>query len=74
MGTGWAQREARGTQRGSRGGSMGQRLEPKASQPALGSMLGVALNLKPVHCPSGAQGHQGRMVAQMVALQGLMGK
>lgn len=53
---------------------MGQRLEPKASQPALGSMLGVALNLKPVHCPSGAQGHQGRMVAQMVALQGLMGK
>lgn len=53
---------------------MRRQLEPKAPQPALGSMSGFVLNLKPTHCPSGAQGPPGRTVAWIVALWGLMGR
>lgn len=51
---------------------MRHQLEHKASQAALGCMMGFALHFK--HCPSGKQGHLGKTVAQVVALQRLVGR
>lgn len=73
-GTEWAQYKASGTQYDSGRGWVRERLEPKASQLALGLMTEFALNLKPMHCRLGAQGHLGRTVAQRVALRGLTGR
>lgn len=72
MGTEWAQHKANGTQCGSWGGWVRHQLEHKASQAALGCMMGFALHFK--HCPSGKQGHLGKTVAQVVALQRLVGR
>lgn len=49
---------------------MRHQLEPKASQAALGYVMGFALNFK--HSPLGTQSHPGKIVAQVVALQRLM--
>lgn len=70
--TGWTQHEANGIQCGSWGSWVSHQLEPKASQAALGCMMGFALNFK--HRPLGRQGHPGKMLAQVVALQRLMDK
>lgn len=51
---------------------MRHQLEHKASQAALGCMMGFALHFK--HCPPGTQGHLGKTVAQVVALQRLVGR
>lgn len=49
---------------------MRHRFEPKASQALLGCMMSFALNFK--LCPPGAQGHPGKVVTQVMALQRLM--
>lgn len=46
---------------------MRHQLEPKASQAALGCMMGFTLNFK--YHPPGRQGHLGKIVAQVAALK-----
>lgn len=72
IGTGWAHRKADGTQCDSWGGWVRHQLEHKASQAVLGCKMGSALNFK--HCLPGMQGHPGKTVAQIVALQRLVGR